>query len=842
MKEKLIIMGAFVIASLIAYTPISKADRLTLDFPGNKQAPSETNITGRYLPGELLVKFKHETPRSTMNALHSSLGVKEAKHIKPLRIRRIKLPPNISVEAAIDYYKGDPHVDYAEPNYIIRFMAKIPEDTDFQNLWGLHNTAQELLVNEEAFEGTEDADIDAPEAWDITTGSEEVVVAVLDSGVYLDHPELNANIWVNSAEQNGTDGVDDDDNGYVDDIYGWDFWDNDATPEDYNNHGTHIAGTIAALGNNNTGITGVNWQAKIMALRIGGLVGTIGEAAEAIIYAVDNGAHIINASWGGSDFSQTEYDAIEYADDHGVILVAAAGNGEDGITGDDNDETPEYPASYNLPNIISVAATDQDDALAEFSNYGATSVHIAAPGVNIYSTVPEFSYGSKVRLYTEDFESNPTDEWVQGGNVTNWRFVPDTGFSGSASLEDTPEGNYANNTESFAGYGNPFTSEKYNRYTLSFKLKADLEDGKDFLVLMGSDTGELWFSPENYIIPLGNSVTGTTSDFIDQSFDLTVLADVLPSFYFGFGIFSNDQITGDGVYIDNLELYREPIINIIDGYEFIDGSSMAAPHVSGVAALVKAQNPNYSHLQIKDAILNTVDKKDSLDEKLITEGRVNAYQAVTYLAPPANVRATPGDGLVLLTWKANGESTLTGYRVRYGSTQTLDTELEAISDTSLQVSGLTNDTQYYFSIRATAYFPEIDLLKEADSALATATPSDVPVAPSSLSATSISASQIDLSWVDNYYGEQGFKIEMKESGGNYSQIATVGENVTTYSDTDLNEATTYYYRVRAYNAAGNSDFSNEASTTTFNDTSAIGENSAGNSGGGSCFIATTGFN
>jgi subtilisin family serine protease len=653
---------------------------------------------------------------------------------------------------------------------------------------------------------------------------------------------MNANIWVNGAEQNGTDGVDDDGNGYVDDIYGWDFWDNDATPEDYNNHGTHIAGTIAALGNNGAAITGVNWQAKIMALRIGGVVGTVDEAAEAIIYAVDNGAHIINASWGGSDFSQTEYDAIEYADDHGVLLVAAAGNGGDDLIGDDNDETPEYPASYDLPNIISVAATDQDDALAEFSNYGTTSVHIAAPGVNIYSTVPEFSYGPKVTLYTEDFESNLTDEWVQGGNVTNWQFVPDTGFDGSVSLEDTPEGNYSNKTESFTGYGNPFTSEKNNRYTLSFKLKMDFADDSDFIVLMGSDNGEIWFSPDNYIIPLGNNVTGTTSDFIDESFDLTALADVLPSFYFGFGIFSNEQITGDGVYIDNLELYREPI-NISDGYEFIDGSSMAAPHVSGVAALVKAQNPNYTHLQIKDAILNTVDKKDSLDEKLITEGRVNAYQAVAYLAPPANVRATPGDGLVLLTWNANAERRLTEYKVRYGTTQTLDTELEAISETSLLVSGLTNDTQYYFSIRASAYFPEIDLLKEADSALVTATPSDVPIAPSSLSATTISTSQIDLSWTDNSYGEHGFKIERKESGEDYSQIATVGENVTTYSDTGLNGATTYYYRVRAYNAAGSSVFSDEASTTMFNDTSVIGGATGGNSddSGSSCFIATAGF-
>ena len=174
---------------------------------------------------------------------------------------------------------------------------------------------------------------------------------------------------MNSAESNGTDGVDDDNNGYVDDFYGWDFWNNDNSLEDYNSHGTHVAGTIAARGNNEAGITGVNWVARIMALRIGGVVGTVGEAAEAIEYAVDNGADIINASWSGSNFSQILYDAISYANENGVLFVAAAGNGgSDGI-GDNNDQIPAYPASYNLPNIIAVAATDQNDNLTSFSNF-----------------------------------------------------------------------------------------------------------------------------------------------------------------------------------------------------------------------------------------------------------------------------------------------------------------------------------------------------------------------------------------------------------------------------------------------------------------------------------------
>ena len=242
----------------------------------------------------------------------------------------------------------------------------------------MHNTGQS--------EGTADADMDAPEAWDITTGSSDIVVAVIDTGVDYNHPDLNDNMWVNVAELNGVADYDDDENGYVDDIYGFDFINNEGDPYDDHGHGTHCSGTIAAEGNNGDGVVGVNWNAKIMALKFLGSDGSGDtlDAIDAINYAIDNGADIMSNSWGGGSFSQALKDTISVANDEGILFVTAAGNSRK-----NTDRRPHYPSSYDVPNIISVAATDHNDALAGFSNYGPNSVDLGAPGVDILSTYPD---------------------------------------------------------------------------------------------------------------------------------------------------------------------------------------------------------------------------------------------------------------------------------------------------------------------------------------------------------------------------------------------------------------------------------------------------------------------
>lgn len=273
----------------------------------------------------------------------------------------------------------------AEPDFVYHTCAT-PDDPDYLagKLWGLHNIGQDG--------GTDDADIDAPEGWNARTGS-DVVVAIIDTGVRYTHEDLAANMWTNPNEI-PANGIDDDGNGYIDDIHGINAITGSGNPDDDEGHGTHCAGTVGAVGNNGKGVTGVAWSAQLMACKFLDAEGSgfDSDAIECIDYAIDMGAKVLSNSWGGGSSNAALKDAIARAQAKGVVFVAAAGN-----DGADNDATPHYPSSYDLDNIVAVAATNRNDELADFSNYGLTSVDLAAPGVSIYSTtfVSNTSYGSK---------------------------------------------------------------------------------------------------------------------------------------------------------------------------------------------------------------------------------------------------------------------------------------------------------------------------------------------------------------------------------------------------------------------------------------------------------------
>jgi subtilisin family serine protease len=338
---------------------------------------------GTYEPDRLLVKFNAETDPAVRAALHGRYGGQV--------IRTFRLDPDLElvgflqgtdVGSTIDLYLREPVVRYAEPDYIYHTQI-LPNDTRFGDLWGMHNTGQSG--------GLVDFDIDGPEGWDVNTQAPGIVIGSIDTGVDINHQDLSANIWTNPGEI-PANGVDDDANGYVDDIHGWDFLGNDSNPQDDNSHGTHTMGTAAAVGNNGVGVAGVTWSAQIMVLKICNAGGgcDLSAAVAATDYATENGAKVTSNSWGGGGYSQAMKDAIDRANAAGVLYVAAAGN-----NGTNSVYSPFYPASYDSPNIISVANMTRFGTRSGSSNYGLITVDLGAPGTDIWSTTPNNGYGSK---------------------------------------------------------------------------------------------------------------------------------------------------------------------------------------------------------------------------------------------------------------------------------------------------------------------------------------------------------------------------------------------------------------------------------------------------------------
>ncbi|MFN1550022.1 S8 family serine peptidase [Vibrio natriegens] len=510
------------------------------------RAELENNPSLAYSSESVLIRFKPEASAANKQQARQLVNGKTMRQFAIVNaLEHLELGPGRSVEKAIETLQRLPFVDFVEPDYVIRAYM-VPDDYYYTEglQWAPDNDGSFYLNLWGPFLGTlfpikAGADIDANLAWDITTGSSDVIVAVIDTGVDYNHEDLAGNMWSNTGSPSG--------------VHGYDFYNDDNNPMDEHGHGTHVAGTICAQGNNQVGVAGVAWQCQIMALRFLGADGSgyTSDAISAIEYAVENGAKISNNSWGGEpEFSNGLYAAIQSAATSGHLFIAAAGNGgSDGI-GDNNDSTADYPSSFDLDNIISVASTNANDDLSSFSNYGSSRVDLGAPGEDIVST-----------------------------------------------------------------------------YT----------------------------------------------------------------------------IAGD--------------------YEIASGTSMAAPHVAGVAVLVASMHPEWGYADIKNRILNTTRPLTSLAGKTVTGGVLNALNAVQE-------------------------------------------------------------------------------------------PATLPAAPTSLSATAISDTEITLAWQDNSNNEQGFRIERDSGSGWEVDFASVGANVTTYIDTGLTAENSYDYQVVAYNEVGDSAYTDVASATT----------------------------
>ncbi|MBF0205672.1 MAG: S8 family serine peptidase [Oligoflexia bacterium] len=358
---------------------------------------------GKDFPSDgLLIKLKSDKANIFLK-IQDQFGIKIERRLNALdkNIYLAKVldstgEKNAMQQLRMQQLRQSPMVEIAEPNYIVHVLTAentdsvIPNDPMFSKLWGLKNTGNNL-PNFVENKGVAGADIDALRAWEISTGSRSIKIAIIDTGIDYGHPDIKDNMWVNRAEAQGQAGVDDDGNGFVDDIYGYDFANKDADPRDDNKHGTHVAGTIGAVHNNGLGITGVMGEVTLMPVKFlaGNGSGSLDAAIEAIDYATKMNVDIMSNSWGGGGYSQLLEQAISRARDRGIVFVAAAGN-----NGTDNDSSPQYPANYQVENVISVAAHNINDALSNFSCYGKNTVHVAAPGENILSTVLNGAYAT----------------------------------------------------------------------------------------------------------------------------------------------------------------------------------------------------------------------------------------------------------------------------------------------------------------------------------------------------------------------------------------------------------------------------------------------------------------
>ncbi len=568
----------------------------------------------KYVEGEILVKYKsNTTPTFQKQSIENKFGSRRLKKLNTHGLSHVQIPKNRKIDEVIADFRDDPDIEYAQPNYIYK-ISTVPNDTYYSREWGLKNTAQTIsntglggpdspiATNNP---GTVGSDMSLETAWDTVTDCRSVVVAVVDSGVNYNHEDIAANMW---------------DGGATYPNHGYDFVDSTNDPMDKNGHGTHVAGTIGAIGNNGIGTTGVCWRANLMAVRAMDATGsgTSASIVQGIDFAVANGAKIINMSLGGTVFDAAENSAIANARTSGVLVIVAAGN--EGTNVDDA-LTPSYPCKYTQDNILCVAALSQNNTLASFSNFGINSVDVGAPGTNIVSTWPGTHSTITDTLTTGwNFSTTTAGGWgyksLNFGTATNTLSNPTTYNHTSAQ--------YANNTDDRVW--KIFNLSGKSSSVLEFYLMIDSEQNNDlFSIKAKSSTGDPTSGVEL------DSVSGSTSGTrYPASYDISPFISANTSIGFNFN--SNVSITSFGVNISAFSIKSLAPNNIT--YNVISGTSMASPHVAGLAAMIFAYNPNFNYTDVLNSIKNGGIANPSLAGKTVTGKAVNATNALAYINPP----------------------------------------------------------------------------------------------------------------------------------------------------------------------------------------------------------------
>ena len=567
---------------------------------------------GSYVAGEVLVKFKPVVSASYRISAAAVQGHAVLADLKQPGWVQVKFDASQTMAQALAAYQNNPDVEFVQPNYIYRATA-MPNDTQYGQLWAFKNTRQLVSGSYIPNIGTLGADINIEKAWDHITDCSSVVVAVIDSGVNYNQEDLAGNMWNGVAA------------GFPN--HGFDFVAGDNDPMDLLGHGTHVAGIIGAAGNNTMGTTGVCQKASIMAVRVLNAMGsgTTATVVQGINFAAANGAKVINLSLEAGGFDPAFSEAITTAQNSDVVVVVAAGN-----SGFDTDAIggATYPCNFTQPNLVCVAALDQNYALASFSNTGATSVDVGAPGTNILSTVA----GVEATI-TDNFNTGGNLNWTTSGGWAYRRLTLNNGSSVDALVNPVnfPTGTYVNSADNRV-YKN-FNLGGLNAATLSFFMQLNIVPD-DFLNLNYRIGGGDPFAGG---VQLSGGSGNTGGAAVPFSFDLSPCIGATCSV--GFQLFTDASSNGgQGAGVLSFSIKTLQLNNT--SYKTASGTSMATPIVAGLAAMLRAYHPQYNYADTVGAIKNGGRSVPALSGKTTTGNAADAMSSLSYINPPAGLRAT----------------------------------------------------------------------------------------------------------------------------------------------------------------------------------------------------------
>lgn len=647
----LLVLGTSVIVS----DPVGKhfRDKLNIHSYAKQGHPNKPS----HSKNEIVVKFKKQVPNSEIGSRAKSLGLQVTKISQRPHFATAFVSDGESIQDAIQRVKRDPAVEYAEPKYYYKALATAPNDPDFSKLWGLKNSGQ--TISSPSYTtgnpGTPNKDMNVLGAWDLTSDCSSIIVAVLDTGVNYNHEDLVGNMWNGSASCKDPDGVT---IGGGCPYHGWDFAGNRSNTMDDQGHGSHVAGTIAAVGNNGKGISGVCQTAKIMSVKVLGVdgFGSNDNIAEGILFAVRNGAKVINMSLGGTSFSQVIYDAIEEAKNNDVLVVVAAGNENADLLTEGS-----YPCKNDNANLICIAALDQNYDRADFSNYDSNgtatnrTVDFGAPGTNIYSL-----FGTEVK-YNEN--ATGYNGWTLGGTGgTNWTSAtctsdsfnmltnPDCTLPNAIFDEDiTPITNVSLSTNRiiYKSFSIPSGANNVilSHFIVSYGEKRNLNDCYDYIQakfrnVAGSPISgtniPMWDSERNTYM---TKFCGLNNLFVSDPADTTILT----------GCFGSTTCTiGYLFYSDTLDAYPGGFVSdfiltawapTTNTYGNLDGTSMATPNAAGVAALIRSYNPLFTYADVIQKLIDGGTIATSLSSNTKYGKSINANDSMKHINQVTGVSA-----------------------------------------------------------------------------------------------------------------------------------------------------------------------------------------------------------